>query len=223
MFIFRLIALTALAASPGIAAPATPAARPATVPAAHAIEGFRSAQFGMDEAAVRAAAAHDFGIAPASLIRKVTLAEGVTILEANLPQLDPGPGAATVQYVLGARSARLMHINVLWDATDDGDKDARVRLIGAGLKLARYFKSYSWAPGKALADLPLGDNSVVLFAAQDADGASLELRADNIAFTRQLNGKTVSSVQKAGPSHLRLAYDRNPADQDVALPARGAF
>jgi len=224
-------AAAALAAGPAAAdskaRPPTAAARsaapsPASAPA-YSVKGFRSALFGMDEAAVRAAAAKDFGVPPQSLRREVSLVDGTAGLILELPKLDPGPGAATVQYILGATSGRLIHVNVVWTVPEDAPQGQREALVGASLKLTRYYRGFSWAPKKALAELPAGPNSVIAFAGEDEAGSALEMRLDGVAFSQVINGKTVQSPPPKGPSRLRVAFDKSPRNPDVAKIQVGAF
>lgn len=116
--------------------------------APYAVKGFRSARFGMDEVAVRAAAAKDFGVAPGELKREVSLADGATGLILKVASLPPGPGAATVQYILGAKSGTLVRVNVIWEAPAAAPETEHQKLIGASLPLTRYCRGFGWAPRK---------------------------------------------------------------------------
>jgi hypothetical protein len=226
------LAAAALAAGPAAAdvkakAPAPAVSRPAAAARAagtpYVVKGFRSALFGMDEAAVRAAAAKDFAASPGDLKRQVSLADGTVGLILQVAKLEPGPGAATVQYILGAKSGTLVHVNVVWEAPATAPETDRQQLIGASLQLTRYFRGFGWAPRKALAELPAGPNSLIAFAGEDATGGVVEMRLDGVAFSQVLNGQTVQSPPPKGPARLRLAFDKNPHDPDVAKIAAGAF
>ena len=213
-------------AGPALAQAAKPAAAPAATAAAPApvytVKGFRGAVFGMDEAAIRAAAARDFGVAPEALTRQTSPVDGTTSLSLELPKLEPGPGPATVQYVLGARSGTLMHVNVVWTTAETAGAEQREQIVAAGLQLTRYYRSHSWAPRKALAEMPAGPNSVVAFAGQDTAGGIVEVRLDGVVFSRPVDGKVVKSPPPAGPARLRIAYSKS-SNPDVATIERGAF
>lgn len=99
----------ALAATTAVAAP----------PSGAAVNGFRSAVFGMNEAAIRHAIAGDFnlqGNAVQSVVNPQNQTQNITI---QVPQLIGALGKANVDYVLGYRSHRLMEVVVVWSATGD--------------------------------------------------------------------------------------------------------
>jgi hypothetical protein len=203
---------------------AQPTAAPAAKPASgrvYTVKGFRSARFGMDDAAVRAAVAKDFG--SVEVQRQVNPAQGTNVLVVALPKLEPGPGPATVQYILGAKSGQLIHVNVIWNLPDTATAAQREQLIAAGLQLSQYYRSFEWAPRRALAQVPAGPNSVIAFAGQDAGGGLVELRMDGVSYSRPVNGQMVSSPQPIGPARLRLAFDQNPRNPDIAKIAQGTF
>ena len=64
------------------------------------VEGFRSAKFGADEKAVRAAIKADFGIEAKSVRTEVNPLEKTTALLIEMPDLEPG-GKAQIAYILG--------------------------------------------------------------------------------------------------------------------------
>lgn len=209
------LAQTATAVQPAAAATATAAP--------YVVKGFRSALFGMDETAVRAAAAKDFAVAPGDLSRNTSIGDGTTALTVQVAKLEPGPGAATIQYVMGATSGRLIHVNVIWTVPETASAADREKLVAASLQLTRFFRGHSWAPKRAVADLPTGPNSVIAFAGQDASGAAVEMQLEGVAFSRTVNGQTVKSPPPTGPGRLRVAYDKNPAQPDVTRIAQGSF
>lgn len=213
----------AKAAAPAAARTPAPSAIGAPGAPAYAVKGFRSALFGMDEAEVRAAAAKDFAVQPDQLRREVSVSDGTAGLILELPKLAPGPGAATVQYILGASSGRLIHVNVVWTVPEGAPAGQREQLVGASLQLTRYYRGFSWAPKKALVELPAGPNSVIAFAGEDEAGRAVEMRLDGVAFTQVVNGKTVQSPPPKGPARLRLAFDKDPRKPDVARIAAGTF
>lgn len=210
--------------APAAARPATATAPAQAAPTrAYEVKGFRSARFGMDEAAVVAAAAKDFGVADKDVQRQVNPAEGTRALVVQVPALEPGPGPATVQYILGAGAGRLIHVNVIWTAPETAGAEARDKLITAGLQLTRYYRSFAWGTDKAVADVPAGPNAVIAFAGQDAAGGLVEARLDGVAFSRPVNGQVVKSPTPTGPARLRVAYSQSPKNPDVAKIENGAF
>lgn len=212
-----LAALLVLA-PPAFAQPAAPApgtARP------YVVKGFRSALFGMDEAAVRAAAAKDLGVAPASLETFANKAEGTTVLTARVPSLSPGVGGAAVSYILGATSRRLTHVNVVWLVPGNASVEDRAAETAAGLRLAEYFRGYSWSPNATANNVPLGASSAIMFIGEAAGGGAVQVRADGVSFTRP--GQPSGAPTVTGPVALTVSYDQNAAKPDVSHLADGQF
>lgn len=71
--------------------------------------------------------------------------------------------------------------------------------------------------------MPAGPNCLIAFAREEAAGGGVEMRLDGVAFSQVVNGQTVQSPPPKGPARLRLAFDKNPHDPDVAKIASGAF
>jgi len=80
----------------------------------NAIEGFRSAHFGADEAEVLSAIAGDFGKRGADVRVLDNAKEKTRVLAVRVNDLFPGSGEAEIGYVLGYQSKRLIQVNVLW-------------------------------------------------------------------------------------------------------------
>ena len=78
------------------------------------VNGFRSAQFGMKERNVIKAIKNDFGIGKKQVSRKVHPNEKTITLGIEVKKLLPESGTAKVFYILGYKSKRLIHINVIW-------------------------------------------------------------------------------------------------------------
>jgi len=120
----------------------------------------------------------------------------------RLAALEPGPGAATVSYILGAVSHRLTHVNVVWSTGDTPDEALRQRMVDAGGRLARYFQQLGWRPGTTTSRLAPDGSYAVLFAGVDAQDAALELKISGV--TTQRRGQ--AAVTPKGPAVLRVAY-----------------
>jgi hypothetical protein len=204
--------------SPSTVAPAAP------IQPAYKVNGFRSSNFGMTSDAVKAAITHDFGIPAAKIASGQNEVEKTTSLGITVPTLAPGPGAAKVTYVFGATRHTLMHVAVQW-MTEAKPTDAQRReIVTAGLQLVNYFRGYSWAKGRVALGVPSGPNSVVLFAATDAEDAGVEVSAEGIQFER-VQGAAVehSPPPPTGPAALTVAYTANSKSPDVYRIPEGKF
>lgn len=186
--------------------------QPAPQAAFHEIGGFRSAHFGMDEAAVRAAVAQDFKDNAGYLQAADNPAAGVRLLVLPLPALEPGPGPAGITYIFGAHSHRLIQVNVLWSTGASPTEAERNRLGVAGVQLSDYFRALKWRPNASTMGVPLGANGVVLFSGIDPHDAMVEVSLTGIP----VQGKDGMSAAQAGPARLRVAYLATSGKADVA-------
>jgi hypothetical protein len=109
------------------------------------VTGFRDARFGMTEPEVRAAIKKSFAVKDADIKAGSNPTEGTTLLTVRVNSLDPGPGTATVTYIFGNKSKKLIQVNVAWG--EDAPNDANA-IIGAGTRLERDFQGFRplWRP-----------------------------------------------------------------------------
>jgi hypothetical protein len=204
-----LIGLGALAAA------VTLAPTPAKGQQAPVIDGFRSAKFGMDEKAVKAAIKSDFNLEGKAVRSEVNPLEKTTALVIEVPDLEPG-GKAQVAYILGYSSAKLIQVNVVWGAPIN-PKATGDQLSGAGTLLRNYFAQQAFPADRRAQDQRLQDGSLLFFQGQDGK-------------TRQVSvvlfGATVAAKEGEKPTQifsLRLSYIANPAAPDVFQLKQGSF
>ena len=207
---FLLASALAFATSTAVAQPITDA---------HRIVGFRSAHFGMDAAQVRSAIAQDFKPVPDSMRMLSNPAENTEILVMRVAKLEPGPGPASISYIFGAKSKRLMHVNVVWQTEEKPSDEARNQIAAASLQLANYFRELSWMPGASASGLPNGGNGVVLFVGSDPNNAGVEVRVSGVA----TYGAGSASVKPEGAAQLVLSYVADIKNPDIAAIKPGAF
>jgi hypothetical protein len=187
---------------------------------AYETTGFRSAHFGMTDGDVRAAIKADLG-ASADIKTATNSIERTTLLSATVPSLDPGPGAATVVYIFGYKSKKLIQVNIIWAGATAGG-DAQPYLV-AGLQLANYFKGFSWKDGKVVAGAPSGPNGIVMFAAEDEKNGLVQVTVEGLALEKQVEGKTELGPKPTTPLMLRLAYVADGRSPDVFHLEQGRF
>ncbi len=104
------------------------------------IDGFRTAMFGMTEKEIRAAIARDFGGASPRVEANPVQRTRALIIVGK--EVLPGAPPATVSYLLGMTSAKLIQINVVWGSEPGGAE--LPALTATGNVLRDYFlqKSY---------------------------------------------------------------------------------
>lgn len=186
---------------------------------AQEVTGWRSARFGMSEAQVRQAILREFQVPPSAIVTLDNPAERTRVLSAVLPALEPGPGPATVSFILGASSRRLVHVNIAWQAGASAAE--RDRLSAAGILLARNFRERPWQPQAAVAGVREAPGVLVLFAGVDAKGSGVELRLSGVPIV----GTDGTADLAAPPStaELRISYAANVARPDIVRLPPGAF
>jgi hypothetical protein len=198
------------------AAQATPPA-PATS-GAYKVSGFRSARWGMQPEAVRAAIGKDFpGIVPGEARNP---AEGTSAFVIKLARLDPAPGPVEISYIFGAKTKTLSHINVQWALDGEPTATQRQAMAAAGLQLVNYFKGQAWPPKSVTGGRPLGKDAVLLFGGLDASGGGVEVMISGAAFQADGEGP---KAPPTGPVRLQVSYAADLAHPDTFKPQPGSF
>jgi hypothetical protein len=203
------VLLLALALAAGVAAadPA-PVALPLAQQATKSIDGFRSARFRTSPSEVRAAIRADFP--GATIVERFELGEGTKVLQVVVPNLDPGPGEATISYVFGATSLTLAQVSVTWMTRGEATADDRQAIALAGLRLGDFLRTGP-QPKAVLAPEIVKDGAVSLYGALDSNGAAIELLASGVPYGTDEG----PAAAPTGPAALRLLYMANPANPDV--------
>ncbi|MBL8671211.1 MAG: hypothetical protein JNK11_11220 [Alphaproteobacteria bacterium] len=207
------------------AAAQAPKAPPASEPAFE-LKGFRSARFGMTESEVREAARKDFAVAPGALKATEHPTEGTRTLVAEVDNLLPGAGRAAVIYLLGATSAKLMQINVVFGSPVDPQAETR-QLAAAALALQRTLLGQRYVevvPQRDLVKpdgtfLKMPDGSLVAFSGRDGKGRQTNLRLIPPPGAEK-DGK-LDPASRGGS--LRLSYIADPERPDVRGGRRPPF
>lgn len=213
-----------------LAAPAA-GAQTATVPqaaisgeaaASAEVLGFRSARFGMDEAAVRKAATGDFDIKAARLAAGENPSERTKILTARVPDVLDAGGTADVSYVLGHASRKLTQVSVLWSAETDPAIDGD-RLVANANVLRNYFLTAGYKPETIVTDVAVPEG-LLMFRGSDAKGrmAVLLLRG-RLAAGPAAEGAASPPPPVLTPTSLLLAYIEDPQNPDVFKLKPGQF
>ena len=187
------------------------------------VTGFRDARFGMSEPEVRALIVKTFGVKPADITSATNPVEGTNVLTVHMASLDPAPGPAQVAYIFGHSSKKLIQVNVIWGDEDSKSKIDPNTMIGAGTRLARYFATFAWRKDTTRAGIPVGDNTVVLFAGEDEKKGAVRLLVDGIKYQMQREGKEATSPDPKGPPRLLINYIADRENPDIAKIDKGKF
>ncbi|RFC65993.1 hypothetical protein DYI37_00470 [Fulvimarina endophytica] len=191
------------------------------------IEGFRSAKFGMDEAAVRSAIESDFGVASDAIVESANGAERTRILTVDGVEVLDGGGPAAVSYVFGYESNTLGQVSVLWAVGGEGGEGGEQvvnadKLVANADVLQNYFLQSGYAADSVVVNVPVPEGLVV-FRGSDAEGhmAVLLLRGTLAEGEAGADGAAAQPVLT--PTNLLLAYLADPQKPDVFRVEPGQF
>ena len=211
------LATTIVPAAMTMAQEAAPAAQaePAAATPQLASNGFRSAQYGMDEAAVRAAIKSDFSVEGDAITVGSNTVERTKVLTIRVPDVLPDGGLADVSYVFGYSSGELIQVGISWSATIDPTVDAQ-RLYANGDVLVAYFASAGYVPETVRSGIVLNDG-ILLFRGEDSQGHATVLL---------LQGdfqKLGEDQQALNPVSLALLYAKDSDNPDIFQIQPGQF
>ncbi|MBX3530645.1 MAG: hypothetical protein KF849_08560 [Rhizobiaceae bacterium] len=179
------------------------------------LTGFRSARFGMDEAAVRAAIEADFGKEIAGrIVTQDNLAEKTKLISVLVPDLFEGAGIGSVSYIFGYQSKALIQVAVAWSAQTDPTLTPE-RLFSGGNILQGYFNSQGYVPATVISNAMV-DAGIIMFRGADADENTVMLLLQG-AFTGEGAQKNLT------PNALLLYYIDDAKDPDVFRIPPGKF
>jgi hypothetical protein len=210
-----LLAVGAFATT--IAAPAAnTAAETPEAPAAGEILGFRSATFGMDEAAVRAAIGTDFALAGDAVQAGINVVQQTRALTIDVPSLIEGTGPATVAYIFGYRSKALIQVNALWPAT--GTEATSESLVRIASTLQAFFLGHAYVAGTVVTNQPLPDGTVLAFSGRDGQGRQVTLSLVPATPAADAGAPATLTLQA-----VRLSYIASPDAPDIFTLPAGSF
>ena len=187
------------------------------------VSGFRDARFGMTEAEVRAVVAKSFGVKAADIKVTPNPTEGTSLLVVRVESLEPGPGPAAITYIFGHKSKKLAQVNVVWGEEGASNPPDANAIIGAGTRLERYFQGFSWRKDTTRVGIPVGENTVVLFAGEDEKKGAVRLVVDGIKYQMNREGNQTTSPEPKGPPKLVINYIADRENPDVAKIEPGKF
>jgi hypothetical protein len=220
-----------LGASIGVAAaqPAAPTGgtvAPAPNPDAakpYQVEGFRSAKFGMDEAAVKRAIAADFAVKESAIAKETNPLDRTVVLSVTVKEVLPEVAAARIHYILGYSQKKLFQVVLIWGAgVSDTPPTATNVLTGAQL-LLNYFLGQSFKPENRIVNAQLADGMTLLFQGVDEKGREVQLQYGT-APSPPREGETVEQTKaKPRSPFARLVYVEDPKNLDIYRIKPGQF
>ena len=178
------------------------------------VNGFRSAHFGMTEFDIKKAIKDDFGIGKQQVSRKVHPNEKTVTLGIEVNKLLPESGTAKVFYILGYKSKRLIHINVIWGKPVTQSPDAEA-IVATANQLRNHFAQKKYQKEGFALNAQIGEGVILVFQGKDQKGRAARLLLAN---------PKVEGDEKAGKNiTLTLSYIEKPLDPDVFRIKEGEF
>lgn len=196
----------------------------------YVVRAFGRARFGMTVEEVKAVIAGDFPAALAGAKDVVDPVERTRSLTVVVPQLPPAPAPATISYVFGHATQKLIATNVSWQFDGDPAAAQRQQLLAAGTRLAADLVGHQWPPLASGRGRVTGPGVLVLFTGRDEAGGGVELRLDGVALDVERPSPPgaaplppVHRPAPAGPARLRLSLVANALQPDIYRVPAGRF
>ena len=178
------------------------------------VNGFRSAQFGMKEKDVIKAIKNDFGIGKKQVSRKVHPNEKTVTLGIKVKKLLPESGTAKVFNILGYKSKRLIHINVIWGKPVTKNPNTE-SVVATANQLRNHFAQKKYQKEGFALNAQLGEGIILVFQGKDKKGRAARLLLSNPKAEKdKKTGKNIA---------LTLSYIEKPQDPDVFRIKDGDF
>jgi len=178
------------------------------------VSGFRSAQFGMNERDILKAIRNDFGLEKKQVSRQVHPNEKTISLEIKVSKLLPESDPAKIFYILGYKTRRLIHINVIWGRPVMKDPNAEA-VVATANQLRNHFAQKKYRKEGFALNAQLGEGLILVFQGKDRKGRAARLLLSN---------PKSEGDKKAGENiALTLSYIERPEDPDVYRIKEGDF
>ncbi|MFB6415554.1 MULTISPECIES: hypothetical protein [Bradyrhizobium] len=203
------------AAGTPVAAGAPSAEAPGAEDKSKAIDGFRSAKFGMNEADVRAAMAKDFNVRPDAIKSQDNAAELTHSLLYSAPDLLPNGGTAELSYVFGYKSKSLIQVGAVWSKGTDTAMTPEKLFSNANI-LRAHFMGEGFKPDSIAINMPVA-GGIVMFRGSDAKDRSVILLLQG-TFENKENSQRVLT-----PTSLLLFYVADAKSPDIFKLPPGQF
>ena len=177
------------------------------------IEGFRSAQFGMSERDVMKAIFKDFKTDRKKVSRFEHPTEKTVSLGIDVDNLLPNSGPAKVFYILGHKSRRLIHVNIIWGKPATPKPDAE-NVVATANQLRNHLAQKSYQKEGLALNAKLSEDIILVFQGLDKKGRAVKLVLVNPKTDPKKVGENIS---------LTLSYIEKPGKPDVFRIKDGDF
>jgi hypothetical protein len=184
------------------------------------VNGFRTAKFGMDEKQVKRAIAKDFKISSSKIQKTTHITERTTSLSVSVPNLLAAGGTASIGYVLGQKSKKLIQVNVIWGAgaVKGKEKVDRQSIVGAANLLRDHFSKKRYQKDGFVLNGKINNKTLIVFRGKDKKGRMILLLLNS-----PITGKDAKPEEVEQNMSLRLSYQLDPESPDILTIKDGDF
>ena len=184
------------------------------------VEGFRSARFDMTEDQVKQAIIADFKVQPQAILKQVNKVDRTTILSVRVADLLPESGAAQVNYKLGFKNKKLIHVDVIWGPAVDA-KVTPAALTAILINLRQYLQERGFAKEKTILNATTPQpNILMMFRAEDEKGRVVALLGQFKFDPKAVKEKQLKTDE---PVAVILSYVLDPKAPDIFKIEKGKF
>jgi len=180
-----------------------------------AIDGFRSAKFGMSEADVRAAMIKDFNAKPDAIKAQDNASELTHSILMSVPELLPNGGTAELSYVFGYKSKSLIQVGAVWSKGTDTAMTPEKLFSNANI-LRAHFMGEGFKPDSIAMNMPVA-GGIVMFRGSDAKDRSVILLLQGTFENKENNQRVLT------PTSLLLFYVADAKSPDIFKLPPGQF
>lgn len=180
-----------------------------------AVDGFRSAKFGMNEADVRAAMSKDFSSKPDAIRVQDNASELTRSLLLSVPELLPNGGTAELSYVFGYKSKSLIQVGAVWSKGTDAAMTPEKLFSNANI-LRAHFLSEGFKPDSIAVNMPVS-GGIVMFRGSDTRDRSVILLLQGTFENKENNQRVLT------PTSLLLFYVADAKSPDIFKLPPGQF
>lgn len=191
---------------------------------AYKVMGYGNAHFGTSVDEVKVLIARDYPHTLGSLKDEIDPVQKTRVLTIVAPELAPGPGPATISYVFGATSKKLIAVNVYWLVTGVATQAQQTQLTQAAQLLTADLVGYRWPIFSVARGHVPTPGVLLVFSGKDEAGGGIEVRLNGVAYTleaRQPGAATVATparlVTPRGSAQLRLSMVANVDKPDIEV------
>jgi len=182
-----------------------------------AVEGFRTAHFGMSKNDVLKSVRKEFGLKNDAVAREENSLEKTTSLIVPANDLIPDSGPSRIAYIFGYGSKKLIQINIVWGHPVDQNTTAQ-KLVATANILRNFFAAGGYK--NVMVNQPVEVGATVVFRGSDEKGRMVLLVLNA---TRASDEKAEDGDAAPQRVSLRLSYMENPGKPDIYRVQEGQF